>query len=58
MSLREGDLKDLISEVFEVDGFQSKMGDDKNIITVSFNVEGRDPANDLANFLEKVMTLY
>ena len=53
MSLREGDLKDLISEVFEVDGFQSKMGDDKNIITVSFNVEGRDPANDLANFLEK-----
>ena len=32
MSLREGDLKDLISEVFEVDGFQSKMGDDKNII--------------------------
>lgn len=53
MSLREGDLRNLISEVFEVDGFQSKMGDDKNIITVSFNVEGRDPANDLANFLEK-----
>lgn len=53
MSLREGDLRNLISEVFEVDGFQSKMGDDKNIITVSFNVEGKDPANDLANFLEK-----
>jgi hypothetical protein len=53
MSLREGDLRNLISEVFEVDGFQSKMGDDKNIITVSFNVEGREPATDLANFLEK-----
>lgn len=53
MALREGDLRDLIEDIFEVDSFQSKMGDDKNIITVSFNVEGQQPAKDLANFLEK-----
>ena len=53
MSLREGDLKDLIEDIFEIDSFQSKMGDDKNIITISFNVNGHEPANDLANFLEK-----
>jgi hypothetical protein len=53
MSLREGDLKNLVEDIFEVDAYQSKMGDDKNIITVSFNVEGQQPAKDLANFLEK-----
>jgi hypothetical protein len=53
MSLREGDLRDLVEDIFEVDSYQSKMGDDKNIITVSFNVEGQQPAQDLANFLEK-----
>jgi hypothetical protein len=53
MSLREGDLKDLVDNIFEVDAYQSKMGDDKNIVTLSFNVVEKQPANDLASFLEK-----
>jgi hypothetical protein len=53
MSLRKGDLKDLVDSVFEVDSFASKMGDDKNIVTLSFSVQDKKPAEDLANFLEK-----
>tara|TARA_B110000858_G_scaffold114209_1_gene130511 strand:- start:277 stop:990 length:714 start_codon:yes stop_codon:yes gene_type:complete len=53
MSLREGDLRDLVEDIFEIDSYQSKMGDDKNIITISFNVADKKPAEDLANFLEK-----
>jgi len=53
MSLREGDLKNLVDSVFEVDSFASKMGDDKNIVTLSFSVQDKKPAEDLANFLEK-----
>lgn len=53
MSLREGDLKDLVDNIFEVDAYQSKMGDDKNIVTLSFNVVEKQPAEDLASFLEK-----
>ena len=53
MSLRAGDLRNLVDRVFEIDSFASKMGDDKNIVTLSFSVDGKDPAEDLANFLEK-----
>jgi len=53
MSLREDDLKNLVDSVFEVDSFASKMGDDKNIVTLSFSVQDKKPAEDLANFLEK-----
>ena len=53
MSLRAGDLVNLIDSVFEVDSFSSKMGDDKNIVTLSFSVQDKKPAEDLANFLEK-----
>jgi hypothetical protein len=53
MSLRAGDLRNLVDRVFEIDSFASKMGDDKNIVTLSFSVDGKDPAEDLVNFLEK-----
>lgn len=53
MSLREGDLKNLVDKVFEIDSYASKMGDDKNIVTLSFSVKDKEPADDLANFLEK-----
>jgi len=52
MGLRNGDLKDLIYNVFEIDSFASKMGDDKNIITLSFSVKDKAPADDLVKFLE------
>lgn len=53
MALREGDLKDLVEDIFEVDAYQSKMGDDKNIVTLSFNVNDKQPGDDLVSFLEK-----
>lgn len=52
MSLREGDLEDLIYSVFEIDSFASKMGDDKNIVTLSFSIKDKAPADDLVKFLE------
>ena len=33
MSLRAGDLANLVDDIFEIDNFKSKMGDDKNIVT-------------------------
>jgi len=53
MSLREGDLEHLVDNIFEIDSYASKMGDDKNIVTLSFSCKDKAPADDLANFLEK-----
>jgi hypothetical protein len=53
MGLRAGDLQDLVYDIFEVDNFQSKMGEDKDIVTVSFSVKEKDAAEDLMNFFEK-----
>jgi hypothetical protein len=52
MGLRQGDLKDLVYHIFEIDAYASKMGDDKNIITLSFTVKDKPPADDLVKFLE------
>lgn len=52
-SLRAGDLKLLVNHIFEVDSFQSKMGDDKDVVVLSFTVEDKEPANDLVSFIEK-----
>ena len=53
MGLQTGDLKELIYDVFEVDSFKSKMGDDKNIVVMSFSARTKESANDLMNFIEK-----
>lgn len=52
MGLRNGDLESLVDNVFEIDSFASKMGEDKNIITISFSVANKEPADDLSKFLE------
>ena len=53
MCLRLGDLKDCVDHIFEVDSFKSKMGDDKDIVTLSFSVNEANAADDLMNFIEK-----
>lgn len=53
MGLKEGDLKDMIDNVFEIDSYASKMGEDKNIVTLSFSLNEKAPADDLVNFIEK-----
>lgn len=53
MSLKKLELKDCISNTIHVDEFKAKMGDDQDIIVLSFMCTYRDQANDLVNFLEK-----
>ena len=53
MGLHANDLNGLIDHMFEIDSFQSKMGDDENIVTLSFSVIAKEAANDLSSFLEK-----
>lgn len=48
-----GDLKHLVNTIFEVDSYASKMGEDKDIVVLSFTVESADPAKDLVNFCER-----
>jgi hypothetical protein len=52
MGLQKHDLEFTIDSIFEIDSFKSKMGDDKDIIVLSFSVTGEEPAKDLVNFIE------
>lgn len=53
MGLRQNDLEFTIDNIFEIDSFKSKMGDDKNIVVLSLSARTKESANDLMNFLEK-----
>ena len=50
--LHKEDLKHMIYDIFEIDSFSSKMGEDQDIVTVSFSMRDKAPAVDLVNFLE------
>lgn len=43
----------MISPIFTVDQFKSKMGEDKNIVVVAFKAKEKMPAIDLMEFIEK-----
>lgn len=51
-TLLAGDLKGLVSHVFEIDSYKSKIGKDGEMVVLSFSVDERAPADDLARFLE------
>ena len=53
MGLQAKDLRSLVYDIFEIDSFKSKLGEDKDIVVLSFSVKSQEPANDLMNFLEK-----
>jgi hypothetical protein len=48
-----GDLARLVQPALTIDEFRSKMGDDKDIVVVGLTVFGKEPADDLVNFIEK-----
>ena len=52
MALRANDLEYMVKEVFEIDSFKSKIGDDSDIVVLSFTVKYEEPADDLVNFIE------
>jgi hypothetical protein len=51
-SLRSADLRGFVKKIIEIDAFKSKIGDDEDIVTMSFTVDHEDPAKDLENFIE------
>jgi uncharacterized protein (UPF0335 family) len=51
-TLVAGELKHLVSSVFEIDSYKSKIGNDQKMVVLSFNVDDKPPADDLARFLE------
>ena len=53
MSLQPNDLKDFVNEIFTIDSYKSKMGQDKEIAVLAFEVRDQQPAKDLMNFIEK-----
>ena len=51
-SLRAGDLRHMIKKVFGIDSYKSKVGNDEEVVVLSFVVSEEDPAKDLENFIE------
>jgi hypothetical protein len=51
--LRANDLKGFVREVFTLDQYRSKMGEDQDVIVVGFTVNEKEPAADLMEFIEK-----
>ena len=51
--LRSGDLKNYVSEVFTVDRYSSKMGEDSDVVVLGVRVREKNPAIDMMEFIEK-----
>lgn len=47
------DLKRLVRPILHVDEYKSKLGEDDDVIVLSFTIKGEEPAKELANFFEK-----
>lgn len=50
--LQAGDLRMLVDDIFEIDSYASKMGEDKDIVVLAFTVKSQEPADDFVNFVE------
>jgi hypothetical protein len=51
--LRPLDLAEMVYPTFEVDVHRSKMGEDRDVCVLSFQVKDRAPAKDMMEFIEK-----
>lgn len=51
--LRPNDLEDMVYPIFEIDSFKSKMGQDKDVVVLTFQAKDRHPAKDFMEFVEK-----
>ena len=52
-NLNYGDLRDFVSDTFGIDRYTSKMGEDRDVIVLSFHVKEKHPAIDLMEFIER-----
>ena len=53
MSIQQHDLRDLVDHIIEIDSYKSKMGSDKDIVTIAFATKTKESADDLSSFLER-----
>jgi hypothetical protein len=53
MSIEYGDLERTVHPELHIDEFESKMGDNKDVVVVSFKVKGKAPGMDICDFVEK-----
>ncbi len=51
--LESGDLARLVHPELHIDEFKSKLGDDEDVIVLSFKVDSKEPAINLVSFIEK-----
>ena len=51
--LEQNDLARLVAPYLHFDEYESKMGKDEDVCVVSYKVNGKLPAKDLVNFIEK-----
>ena len=51
--LKKNDLRRLVHDELHIDEFKSKLGRDEDVVVVSFKCHGKEPGNDLVNFIEK-----
>ena len=51
-SLKAFDLRHFVSKVVNIDSYKSKIGDDEDVVVISFEVDSEDPAKDLEHFIE------
>ena len=51
-SLRPGDLRNMVKKIIEIDSYKSKIGNDEDILVISFTTLDQEVANDLENFIE------
>jgi len=51
--LEAGDLSRLVDRRVTVDEYKSKVGKDEEVVVLTFKIQGKDPALDLVNFVEK-----
>jgi len=51
--LIRGDLTEFVSDVFTVDRYTSKMGEDRDVLVLGFRVKEKFPAVDLMEFIER-----
>jgi hypothetical protein len=51
--LEQNDLKRLVHPELHIDEYKSKLGKDEDVVVISFKITGREPAEDLVNFVEK-----
>lgn len=42
----------MVDNIFEIDNYASKIGNDRDIVVLTFTVNSKDPAEDLENFIE------